>query len=71
MASQVIKFIKGEIPMTEDCFIKQDNILGRMTEAESGEVAQITDEEALEPQRYRSIMGKDPSLSTELAGNIL
>ena len=56
MASQVIKFIKGELPMTEECFIKQDNILGRITEAERGEVGQITDEEALDPQRFSSIM---------------
>ena len=40
MALQVIKFVKGQLPMTDKCFIKQDNILRRITEAERGKIKQ-------------------------------
>ena len=34
---QVLKFVKCQLPMTDKCFIKQDNILLRITEDERGE----------------------------------
>ena len=41
MATQVIKFIRGQLTITDNSFMKQDNILGRVTEAERGEVVKV------------------------------
>ena len=71
MALQVVKFIRGQLPMTDKCFIKQDNILGRITEAEKGEVMEVKMEDVCDPVRAQRLFDIliQPALVKEEEGN--
>ena len=56
MATQVIKFIRGQLTITDNSFMKQDNILGRVTEAERGEVVKVKVEDVWDTLKIQGFL---------------
>ena len=55
MAEQVLKFIRGELQMTEFSFLKQDNTTQTVVCSEEGSVAPVSDEQLDDDERNKNL----------------